>query len=568
MLLVSGAILLASLFGTALPIVTARAIDRIGDSAATQMGGFVVLIATIFVLHGLSWTLNAVRRTIGAKAIGNVVLRLRVAAFEALMGHDLSFYDVHPTGKVVSRVTSDTQALSDIVTLTMELVSQFTLVVLVLGYLFTVNSTLAAMTLVLVPVVVAVALSFRRIARDTVTQARRAVAEVTGHVHETISGITVAKSFGKEQVLYQEFGAVNERSFRHGWRSGVVFSSIFPLLFSIAGLATGGLAYLGSLRVTGGAMSLGDWYLFLQGIGLLWFPLTSIASFWSQLQLGLAASERVFALLDADPAVTQVTSEGVAAVAGRIRLEDVSFHYKEGEPVLERFSLEIEPGETLALVGHTGSGKSSITKLIARFYEYQAGRIEIDGRDVRTLDLAAYRSKLGFVTQVPFLFDGTVMDNIRYGRLEHDDASVAAVAARVGGGDWLRSLADGLDTEVAERGRGLSMGQRQLVSLARVLLQNPAVVILDEATASVDPLTETLIQEGLEELLAERTAIVIAHRLSTIRSADRILVLREGQTIEEGSHDSLLATGGHYADLYNTYFRHQSIEYIESAPSA
>jgi ABC-type multidrug transport system fused ATPase/permease subunit len=227
--------------------------------------------------------------------------------------------------------------------------------------------------------------------------------------------------------------------------------------------------------------------------------------------------------------------------------------------------LTIHAGETMALVGHTGSGKSSLARLIARFYEFQGGRILIDGHDVRTFDLDAYRNHLGIVTQVPFLFDGTVMDNIRYGYPDASDEDVLSVAQTVGGGDWIASLPNDLDTEVGERGSNLSMGQRQLVALARVLLHDPSIFILDEATASVDPLTETLIQEGLDEIMKRRTSIVIAHRLSTIKNADRIIVLREGKIIEEGNHTSLLEQDGHYAELYNTYFRHQSLEYIEQS---
>jgi ABC-type multidrug transport system fused ATPase/permease subunit len=236
--------------------------------------------------------------------------------------------------------------------------------------------------------------------------------------------------------------------------------------------------------------------------------------------------------------------------------------------VLKDFSLTIHAGETLALVGHTGSGKSSIGKLIARFYEFQEGQILIDGQDIRSLDLAAYRARLGIVTQTPFLFDGSVLENIRYGRPDATDAEVERVAREVGGGDWIAGLPGGLASEVGERGARLSMGQRQIVALARVLLQDPAIVILDEATASIDPLTETLIQEGLDLVLHSRTAIVIAHRLSTVRHADRIIVLRQGEIIEQGGHEALLARGGHYAELYNTYFRHQSLEYIERAPLA
>jgi ATP-binding cassette subfamily B protein len=233
--------------------------------------------------------------------------------------------------------------------------------------------------------------------------------------------------------------------------------------------------------------------------------------------------------------------------------------------VLRDFSLAIPPGETLAFVGHTGAGKSSLARLIARFYEFQEGEIRIDGRDIRTYDLTAYRRQIGMVPQAPFLFSGTLLDNIRYGVPDASEEAVIEAAQRIGGGDWLLDLPNGLQTDVGERGATLSMGQRQLVALARVLIHDPAILVLDEATASVDPFTEAQIQEGLEEVLRNRTSVIIAHRLSTVKSADRIVVLDQGAIIEEGTHNELLAAEGHYAGLYNTYFRHQSIEYIEQA---
>jgi ATP-binding cassette subfamily B protein len=317
------------------------------------------------------------------------------------------------------------------------------------------------------------------------------------------------------------------------------------------------------LAAAAGALTAGAWYLFLNGLDRFWFPMLNLSAFWSQVQSGLSASERVFALIDADPAVVQSERRPVPRLRGEITFDHLEFRYVPGEPVLEDFSLHVRPGENLALVGHTGAGKSTITKLIARFYEFQGGRLLIDGMDIRSLDLREYRRQLGIVSQVPFLFDGTVADNIRYARPEVSLAEIEALARRIGGGEWMETLPEGLETSVGERGGRLSMGQRQLVSLMRVLVQRPAIFILDEATASVDPFTESQIQQALSMVLAETTSIVIAHRLSTVRASDRIIVLREGRILEEGDHDALLARGGDYADLYSTYFRHQALDYVE-----
>jgi ATP-binding cassette subfamily B protein len=294
-------------------------------------------------------------------------------------------------------------------------------------------------------------------------------------------------------------------------------------------------------------------------------PVMSLSNFWTQVQSGLAASERVFALIDAEPAVVQEDSRPVPPLSGKIDFEHVDFRYKVGEQVLEDFSLHIYPGETLALVGHTGAGKTSIAKLIARFYEFQKGAILIDNRNIRTFDLASYRRQLGIVSQVPFLFSGSVSENIRYAQPEASDAEIEQIAKQIGEGEWLETLPQGLQTEAGERGARLSMGQRQLVSLMRVLVQRPAIFILDEATASIDPFTEWQIQQALNLILAKTTSILIAHRLSTVQSADRIIVMENGRIIDEGDHKTLMARGGQYANLYNTFFRHQSLAYIEQS---
>ncbi|HKJ26639.1 MAG TPA: ABC transporter ATP-binding protein, partial [Anaerolineales bacterium] len=344
-----------------------------------------------------------------------------------------------------------------------------------------------------------------------------------------------------------------------------VLALVFPSLNTLGGFATAMLLYVGGMQAAAGVIEAGAWFLFMQALDRFWFPVLNLSSFWTQLQSGLSASERAFALIDAEPKVIQTALNPVPKLRGEITFKNVDFSYTENEQILRGFDLHIKAGENIGLVGHTGAGKSSIAKLVARFYEFQSGDILIDGMDIRSFDLTDYRKRLGIVSQIPFLFSGTVVENIRYARHDATDEDILAIANRIGEGEWLETLPQGLNTEVGERGGRLSMGQRQLVSLLRVLVQQPAIFILDEATASIDPFTEWQIQQGLNMILQDTTSILIAHRLSTVQAADRIIVLEDGQIIEEGNHDSLLAAKGHYANLYNTYFRHQSLAYIEQS---
>lgn len=566
--LVATMVVLVSLVATVTPLLISRGIDQLSSNPQLQL--LVGLAAIVTILGIVSWMFNFVRQRFGARVVGDVVLALREDAFRAVMRRDLSFYDQYASGRIVSRVTSDTQDFATVVTLTIELLSQLVLVLVISVVMLVVNWRLALVTLSLAPIVLVVALVFRRLARRAMQQSQRAQATVNATIQETISGIAVAKNFRQEAALYTDFKEVNHLAYRVQLLRVGVFGSIFPLLNTVQGLGVAAVVYAGGLLVIGQSVSVGDWYLFVQSLGIFFFPVTSIASFWSQFQQGLAASERVFALIDADPRVTQSAQESVSHLAGRITFDHVSFRY-DGDPdianlddpdwVLRDFSLDIPAGQALAIVGHTGAGKSSIVRLILRFYEFQRGQLRIDGRDIRTLDLGDYRRRLGLVPQVPFLFSGTVADNIRYGRPDATDEQVAAAARQLGDGDWVDDLPAGFATDVGERGARLSLGQRQLVALARVLLQDPAVLLLDEATASIDPFTEAQVQAGLASVLRGRTSVVIAHRLSTVRAADRIIVMRQGQIIESGDHDRLLEQGGHYAELYTTYFRHQADAY-------
>ena len=419
MIAVAVVVFLSSLMDLVLPIIISQALDQL-QFTPEQFDAITVTVL-LAGTASVGWVANLVRQWYTAESVGDVTLDLREDAFQSVTERDMSFYDQYATGKIVSRVLSDTQAFSETVRLSISLISQLLLVVLLIIYLFTVNLQMTLILLAIMPFIIYTALKFRKVARRTVTNSRRQLATVNAHIQESISGIGVAKAFRREQMIYEEFSAVNEESYRVERINSFVFGAIFPILVTIAGLGVAAVVWVGINLAQQSVLTAGEWFLFIQGMGMVWFPMTSIASFWSQFQLGLAAGERVFALLDAEALVKQKAQERVESVAGEIEFVDMDFHYNEGEPVLQQFSLNIQPGETLALVGHTGSGKTSIAKLINRFYEYQNGDLLIDGRDIRYFDLSSYRSQLGVVTQTPFLFDGTVKDNIRYGKPEASD---------------------------------------------------------------------------------------------------------------------------------------------------
>jgi ATP-binding cassette subfamily B protein len=526
------------------------------------------ITVALFVLGIIVWLANWGRRRAITRVIGDVMLDLRRDAFHATASHDMSFYDEHASGKVVSRITSDTNEFAQVSVLLTDLATQMTQVVILIVVLFQIDTRLTLLVLAMLPVLFLASWGFRRWARLVIRRAMRAVANVNASIKEAVTGITVAKNFRQEEAIYHEFDSVNHQSYSVNIRRGFVIALVFPTLNALMYIGTAVVVFVGGISAAQGAIAVGAWYLFLRSLDRFWFPVLNLSSFWSQIQGGLSAAERVFALIDAESAVIQSSSLQVPKLRGKIQFTQVDFHYRPDEPVLEDFNLTIEPGEDLALVGYTGAGKSSIVKLVTRFYEYQGGQISMDGLDIRSLDLRSYRHQLGLVPQNPFLFSGTVLENIRYARPEATEREIDELARRIGSGEWMDALPEGLQSEVGERGKRLSMGQRQLVSLMRVLVQRPAIFVLDEATASVDPFTESQIQQALQLILADTTSILIAHRLSTVRASDRIIVLRQGAIIEEGDHDGLLSSGGHYAELYNTYFRHQSLEYVQQSRAA
>ncbi len=562
LIIIGFTILFISIIDAITPVIVARGLDKV--TLETISLNFIFLLSGIvLILGGLSWFSNLLRRRFSVKTIAELIQELAVDAFSASMHQDMAFHDNFSSGKIVSRITSDTREFSQLVTLSTDVLMQLISSIILAVILIQTEWRLAIAVFCLVPVYFFLVMRYRHTARKITREGMRAMATVNSTIKETISGIAIAKNFRQENSIFKEFEEANQTSFTVNIKRGFVLAIIFPVLRTIGGIATALMVYFGALSVTQGIVSAGAWYLFLSTLDRFLYPVMSLSSFWTQVQTGLSAAERIFGLIDAEHSVQQAGAFKPKQLQGSIEMLNVSFQYVRNEPVLENFTLRINPGETLALVGHTGAGKTSIGRLIARFYEFQSGKILIDGKDIRAFDLVTLRGHMGIVSQVPFLFSGTIEENIRFSNPDCTRKEIISIGQKIGKGEWLGTFPNGLETQVGERGSQLSMGQRQLVALFRVLVQHPSIFILDEATASIDPFTEKQIQAALNLILSDTTSILIAHRLSTVRSADRILAMKEGDIIEEGNHKELLNIGQHYAELYNTYFRHQSLAYVE-----
>lgn len=558
------AIILQGSFAALPPLLISKVLDE-GIAGIPNETAFTILVAGVIFLEVMGFVFYYVIRRLLTRITADMNRDLSVDAFAASIEQDLAFHDRLSSGRIVSRITTDTSDFSMLIRLTMDVAGSMVQSIVTAIILFNTEWRLALVLMAFVPIVMLVVSQFRKLARRVTTQGMRAMANVNATIKETISGISVAKNYRQEEKIYQDFNASNNTSFKVNVRRGLVLSIVFPMMRIISGISIAVLVYFGALSVTQGLITAGAWYMFLLASDRFLTPILSITSYWTQVQTGLSAAERIFALIDSKHSVIQNDNIKVDGLTGKIDFNQLSFNYPTGGKVLDHFDLHIAPGENIAIVGHTGAGKSSIARLITRFYEFQDGELLIDDIDIRKFDLPALRRNMGIVTQVPFLFDGTVEENICFAAPDISREEITHLANQIGNGEWLETFSNGLGTQVGERGAHISMGQRQLVALMRVLAHKPAIFILDEATASIDPFTEYQIQQALGLILQRSTSILIAHRLSTVRSADRIIVLDHGTIIEEGNHQSLLEQGGHYAELYNTYFRHQSLQYVEEA---
>ena len=558
------ALILQGSLGALPPVLISKVLDQ-GLAGIPDQTVFYMLAGMVLLVEVLGFVFYYINHRLLARVIADVNRDLSTDAFAASMHQDMAFHDSYSSGRILSRITTDTRDFSTFITITMDVANNALQSLVTAIILLNTEWHLALALFAIVPVVIIIVSFYRTMARKLTRQGMRAMANVNATIKETISGIAIAKNFRQEASIYEDFKDSNAVSYKMNVKRGLVLSIVFPTTRALGGIATALVVYLGSGSVISGLISAGAWYMFVLSIDRFLQPVLAITSYWTEVQTGLSAAERIFALIDAEHTVVQTGNYIPDEVHGKIDFNNLTFRYSTGKEVLKDFDLHIPEGENVAIVGHTGAGKSSIARLIARFYEFQGGELLIDDRDIRTYDLHALRQHMGLVTQVPFLFEGTVEENIRFARPEISREEILALANQIGEGEWLETFRDGLDTLVGERGAQISMGQRQLVALMRVLAQRPSVFILDEATASIDPFTEKQIQTALNLILKQSTSVLIAHRLSTVQSADRIIVLHEGVIIEEGNHQQLLEQGGYYADLYNTYFRHQSLEYVEKA---
>jgi ATP-binding cassette subfamily B protein len=494
---------------------------------------------------------------------------LRKALFAHLQTLSLPYYNRTPVGWIISRVTSDTDRVAELVTWgLLDVTWSIFNIVTALFFMWLINWELTLIVMVIVPIIIVVATLFQRKIIVQYRDVRRINSKLTGSYNETITGVRVIKALDREDANLQEFGHLTGDMYRAGYRAAWFSGLFLPTVQLIASFATASVVLYAGINAGStageGALSIGGIQAFISYIIFMVWPIQEMARVFAEMQQAIASGERIFSLLDSQPdVVDKPGSQDHGSLRGEIVFDHVDFYYEEGKPILSDFNLRVAPGETIALVGPTGGGKSTIVNLLCRFFEPRGGKITIHGVDYTDMTQHALQSRVGIVLQTPHLFSGTIRENIRYGRLAATDAEVEAAAKVSGADEFIAALEKGYEEQVGEGGVLLSTGQKQLLSLARAVLAQPDIFIMDEATSSVDTLTEALIQKGMDALMQDCTSFVIAHRLSTIRSADRILVIEDGRIVEMGTHAELLALGGHYYRLYTQQFRQELVEQIE-----
>ncbi len=491
---------------------------------------------------------------------------LRRRLFNHLQDLSLSYFNRTPVGWIMSRVTSDTDRIAELVTWGMLDVTWGIMNIVAATYfMFRINASLALIVFASIPVLVVVAALFKRKILTEYREVRRLNSKITGTYAENITGVRVTKALGREKENLREFQQLSGSMYRAGYRAAWLSALFLPAVQLISAFAVAAVVWYGGLEQRVGDMTIGGIQAFFSYITFMLWPIQEMARVYAEMQQSIASAERVFSLIDAVPDISdRRDAEDPGTVTGDIIFDHVDFYYEADEPVLSDFNLHVRQGETIALVGPTGGGKSTIVNLLCRFFEPRNGAIRMAGRDYREWTLHGIQSRIGIVLQTPHLFSGSIRENIRYGRLNATDEEVETAARVAGAHDFITTLAEGYDEEVGEGGNLLSVGQKQLISLARAVLADPEIFIMDEATSSVDTLTEALIQKGMDALMEGRTSFVIAHRLSTIKRADRILVIEQGRIKEMGSHAQLIRARGHYYRLYTQQFRSQLERAYES----
>ena len=527
-----------------------------------DLAGLWLMILAFLGVTIIDWLANVTRRYSVGKIGQNMLFEMRRELFTRLQNLEFGFFDGVDSGDIISRVTNDTDSIGEVfISGAVSVISDVLSMSLVIIMMIAINVPLTIISLLIVPLIAGAALLFNSKFRQAYRATRAQISSVTSKLEQSLAGIREIKAFTKEQDAIREFREANIQDFQANIQAAKVEGTFFPTIQMIQAAGTGIIMLYGGMLAFSGALgtledAVGTLITFLLYVGRFFGPVFDLTNFYNSIQSALAASERIFELIDTEPKIKDSEDAvEMPPIKGEIVFENLTFGYNPEHPVLHNISFRIKPKETVALVGPTGAGKSTIIKLISRFYEPQSGTVKIDGYDIKKVKQRSLRSQMGIVLQESFLFTGTIMENILYGRLDATDEEVIKAAKIVGAHEFISKLPEGYNTQIGERGAGLSVGQKQLISFARALLRDPAILILDEATSSIDPYTDLLIRRAMKKLFKDRTSIVIAHRLSTVREADRILVIDDGRIVEEGTHRELIRKGGLYKHLYEMQFK-------------